>query len=117
MVRWLVGLAVLALVVAGSMFVLSGRETPPTLHIEQPGRVIGQTGTRAVSAEAPGTRFGTLSTALAQNGRRIPLFSLGSPDAARTVTITPAGPDRLTITRPLGKQSVPELQSGTARIV
>ena len=123
MVRWLVRLAVLLVVLAvlavlaGAVFVVSDREAAPTLRIEQPDRVVGQTGTLAVSAEAPGARFKTLTIALEQNGQTIPLFSLGSPDNARTVTVTPAGPDRLTIARPISKQSVPELRSGTARIV
>jgi len=117
MMRWLVLLVVLLLVLTGVAFVVASRETPPALHIEQPDRAIGQTGTLAVTAEAPGARFKTLTIALEQNGRTLPLFSLGSPDNARTATIAHAGPDRLTIARPLGKQSVPELQSGPARIV
>jgi murein DD-endopeptidase MepM/ murein hydrolase activator NlpD len=117
MVRWLVGLVVLLIVGVGAIFVVSSRETPPALRIEQPSAVIGQTGTLAVSADAPGARFSTLTIGLEQNGRTIPLFSLGSPDNAPTVTTAHAGPDRLTIARPIGKQSIPELRSGTARIV
>jgi murein DD-endopeptidase MepM/ murein hydrolase activator NlpD len=120
MARWLLGFAVLVLILAGAVFIVSGRETPPTVRIEQPDRAIGQTGTLVVSADAPKARFKTLTIALEQNGRTISLFSLDSPDSperARTVTTSPATPDRLTITRPIGKQNVPELRSGTARIV
>jgi murein DD-endopeptidase MepM/ murein hydrolase activator NlpD len=120
MVRWLAGLAVLLLILVGAVFIVARRETPPTVRIEQPDRAVGQTGTLVVSAEAPKARFTALTIALEQNGRTIPLFSLGSADSAdraRTATTSPAVPDRLTITRPLGKRSAPELQSGTARIV
>ena len=120
MMRWLVGLGVLLLVVAGAAFMVfrvSAREAPPALRIEQPDRAIGQTGTLSVSADAPGARFETLTIALEQNGRTLPLFSLASVDNARTATVTRSGPDRLTIVRPIGKQSIPALKAGTARIV
>ena len=44
----------------------------------------------------------------------MPLFAL---DDAAAATVTPIDANRLRVTRPIGKQSVPELQSGPARIV
>ncbi len=117
MVRWLAGFVLLLLVAAGGIFFVSSRETPPTLRIEQPTGAIGQTGTLAVAAEAPGARFTTLTITLEQNGRSIPLYALDAVDNAPTVTIARTAPDRLTIARPIGKQSIPELRSGPARIV
>jgi murein DD-endopeptidase MepM/ murein hydrolase activator NlpD len=115
--RWLIGLVLLLLVGAGALFVVSRRETLPVVRIEQPDRAVGQSGTLVVTADAPKARFTALTVALEQNGRTIPLFSLDSPDQAQTATTSPAAPDRLTITRPIGKKSVPELRTGTARIV
>jgi murein DD-endopeptidase MepM/ murein hydrolase activator NlpD len=115
--RWILALAVLVLVGIGAVFAVSRRETPPIVRIEQPDRAVGQTGPLVVTAEAPRARFKTLTVALEQNGQTISLFSLDSPDQARTATTSPATPDRLTIARPIGKQSVPQLRSGTARIV
>jgi murein DD-endopeptidase MepM/ murein hydrolase activator NlpD len=55
-----------------------------------------------------------LNVSLEQNGRSLPLFSL---DNRTTATVAQPDPNRLQISRPLGKQSVPELQSGAARVV
>src|SRR5206468_2211563 len=48
-----------------------------------------------------------------QSGRTTPLFSLGGESA----TVTRTDRNHIRITRPLGKQNVPELQAGSARIV
>ena len=63
---------------------------------------------------APDGRVTSLSLALEQNGRTVPLFSLDGPQAA---TLTQIDRDHMRVSRPLGKQSVPELQQGPARIV
>ncbi len=115
--RWLLTLLVLLLVAAGAVFTVSRRESMPIVRIEQPDKVIGQAGTLVVTAEAPKAQFKALTVTVEQNGKSIPLFSLDSPDQAKAAATSPATPDRLTITRPIGKQTVPDLRSGTARIV
>jgi murein DD-endopeptidase MepM/ murein hydrolase activator NlpD len=104
MMRALVGLIVLLLIAAGAVYTVSRRETVPIVRIEQPDKTIGQAGTLVVTAEAPKAQFKALTVAVEQNGKSTPATS-------------PAAPDRITITRPIGKQSVPELRTGTARIV
>jgi murein DD-endopeptidase MepM/ murein hydrolase activator NlpD len=114
MFRWLATLVVIAFVAAAGAYYIAGRSAPPRLSIEKPDKFIGQSGTLDVTAEAPGARFTSLTIAVEQNGRSVPLFTLlGGPAA----TITQVDPNRLRISRPFGKQTVPELQSGTARIV
>ena len=112
--RWLVGLVFLALVAAGAAYYVAGRGTPPVLRIDKPERVVGQAGTLEVLAEAPRTSLKTLTIALEQNGRTLPLFSL---DGAQSADVTQVDPDRIRVSRPFGKRSVPELQAGAARIV
>jgi murein DD-endopeptidase MepM/ murein hydrolase activator NlpD len=108
------GILVLLLLIVGGVFWLAGRGAPPVLGIEKPERVAGQTGTLDVTVEAPNGRFTSLTIAVEQSGRSIPLFSLAGEQAA---TITQINPNRMRITRPFGKRSVPELQAGPARIV
>jgi murein DD-endopeptidase MepM/ murein hydrolase activator NlpD len=115
--RWLIGLVLLLIVGAGALFVMSRRETLPVVRIEQPNRAVGQTATLVVVAEAPKAQFTALTVRLEQNGQTIPLFSLDAADQARTATTSPDALDRLTVTRPIGKQAIPELRSGAARIV
>src|SRR6267142_6570079 len=114
MLRWLAALLVVLALSAGVAYVVAGRGAPPRVTINQPTRFIGQTGSLDVTAEAPNARFTTLAIALEQNGKTVPLFAL---DNAQQATVANVDANQLRVTRPLGKQSVPELQSGAARIV
>lgn len=112
--RFLAGILLIVPVVLGGLYVAAGRAAPPVLTIDKPERLIGQTGTVEVTAGVPRDRLTALTVTLEQSGRSIPLFSLDSGPAS---SITQLDPNRLRVTRPLGKQSVPELQAGGARIV
>ena len=111
MMRWLAALVLLVLAFAGAVFYVSSRETVPLVTIEQPDRVIGQTGTLAITAQAPGAKFSQLTITLEQNGQTTPLFTLGG-----TVEHATISGNTLRVSQPLGKQSVPALRAGTARI-
>src|SRR5262245_15116613 len=123
MLRWLVRLLLLLLLAAGVTYWFAGRGAPPVIAVEQPARFIGQAGTLELTVEAPGGRLTSLVVALEQNGQTVPLFNLagslqeGTLTGADTGTITQTGPDTIHVSRPLGKQSVPALQQGAARVV
>src|SRR3989442_2413328 len=114
MFRWLVGVLLIVVLVGAAVYVVAGRGAPPRVTIEKADRFVGQSGSLEVTAEAPGGRFTALTIALEQNGHRIALFTLLGNQAAR---ITPIDRDRVHISRPFGKQNLPELQPGSARIV
>src|SRR5438128_19096 len=111
MARLLAGLLVLLLIGAGAIYYVSSKETAPLVTFEQPDRIVGQTGTLTVVFETPGAEFKGINITVEQNGRLIPLVGPDGSIGART------GPNTLRISRPFGKQSVPALQAGTARIV
>ncbi len=117
--RFVLFVLVLCAVGFGAAYVISGRSSPPQLTIVSPERVVGQSGTLEVTADAPGGRFTALTISLEQNGKTLPLFALAaaSSPTGGPATVTPVDANRLRITRPIGKRDVPELQSGTARIV
>lgn len=98
---------------SAALFWRAGRGAPPVLQIVQPAAVIGEAGTLEVTAEAPGARFTTLTIALEQQGRTIRLFSW---DAREGAAVQQDTSDRVRISRPIGKRSIPELAAGTARI-
>ncbi|MBI3400726.1 MAG: M23 family metallopeptidase [Acidobacteria bacterium] len=116
MLRWLLALlVVIALAVVGA-YTAAGRGTPPLLTINKPDKVVGQTGSVDVTAEAPNARFTALSIAFEQNGKTAPLFTLderttGGPD------VTQIERNQLHISRGINRQSIPNLRSGPARIV
>ena len=114
MLRFLTGLVLVALVAAGVTYWVAGRGAPPQLTIVKPERVAGLDGTLEVTAEAPKAEFTSLTIALEQDGRTTSLFTLeGGPPTA----VTQTDANHLRISQPFGKQSVPDLRSGTARIV
>jgi murein DD-endopeptidase MepM/ murein hydrolase activator NlpD len=114
MFRWLLGLLLILALVAGGAYVVAGRGAPPRLTIVKPDRVVGQAGTLEVTADAPNAQLTALTIVLEQNGKTIPLFTLDGP---QTASITRVEPNQLRVSRPFGKQSVPDLQSGSARVV
>jgi murein DD-endopeptidase MepM/ murein hydrolase activator NlpD len=114
MLRWLAGLLVLAALVFGVLYVAAGRSAPPRLTINKPDRVIGQTGAVEVIGQAPNARFTAFTIALEQNGKSYPLYAL---DNAAGATVTPIDRDRIQVARPIGKQALPQLVTGSARIV
>jgi murein DD-endopeptidase MepM/ murein hydrolase activator NlpD len=121
MFRWLLSLLLLLALGAAVIYTMAGRGTPPLLTIAKPDRFVGQVGVVDVAAVAPNARFKTLTIAVEQNGRTYPLFSLDPSAApgssAAGATVTQLDRNQLRISRALGKQSVPELQSGAARVI
>ena len=114
MFRWLLALLVLLALACAGAYVAAGRGAPPHLTIDKPDRFVGQSGSLDVTADAPNAQLSTLTITLEQNGRSIPLFTLDGP---QTASVTRVDRNHLKVSRPLGKQSVPELQSGPARVV
>src|SRR5205823_8268123 len=114
MLRWLATLVLIVLVAAGAAYLIAGRGEPPRLTIDKPEKFVGQQSALEVTAEAPGARFTSMTIAVEQNGHSVPLFTLLG---GQTATITQVDANRVRVSRPFGKQSVPELQAGAARIV
>lgn len=113
--RKLLAIVVAAAVVGtGAAWIVAGRAAAPRIAIDQPAHALGQTGTLQVTVEAPGGRLSALDVTVEQNGRTTRLFSLDSPQQA---AVSQPDADHLRLSRPFGKRSVPELTSGTARLV
>jgi murein DD-endopeptidase MepM/ murein hydrolase activator NlpD len=111
--RFLTGLLAIALVTLGILYAAASRGGPPAVTIGKPERAVGQTGVLEATVEAPMERLVALTISLEQNGRTTPLFTLGDGSA----TVSRPDPKHVRVSRPFGKQSVPALQAGPARIV
>jgi murein DD-endopeptidase MepM/ murein hydrolase activator NlpD len=107
-------LLLLAVVVAGVAWFWSGRSGGPTIDIRQPGAFVGQASMLEMAVEAPAGRFSRVDVTLEQNGKSFPVFTLDQRDQA---TVKQETAERLYVMRPIGKKSIPELESGQARIV
>ena len=74
--------------------------------------MIGRTGEISVSVVTPKAALKRLEVVLAQDATTVPVFTLTQTTASE---LTVAG-DRVSITRPSGKNVVPELKQGNAEI-
>ena len=112
--RWFVGLIAFLAFCFCVAYVAAGRSAPPRITIAKPDRLIGQTGTLDVTTDAPVAKLTALTIGIEQNGHTIPVYSLTPADAA---TAAKTDPNHVRVSRPLGKQSQPDLQAGSARVV
>jgi murein DD-endopeptidase MepM/ murein hydrolase activator NlpD len=112
--RFLLGLVLVIVLAAGGVFVYAGRLPGPIIEIRKPEKVAGVSSPLEVAVQAPGAHVEELQIVLEQGGKQVPLFSLADQKGAQ---VKQDGTDRLLISREIGKQAVPELQSGDARIV
>jgi hypothetical protein len=112
--KFVVFLVVLAAIVVGGAWVWAGRSAGPTIEIRQPGAFIGRNGTLDLMVQAPGGRFSAVDVTLEQGGKSFPVFTL-DPQNPNNVKADAA--ERMYVIRPVGKQAIPELQAGPARIL
>jgi hypothetical protein len=113
--KYLVGLVLLLLVAAGGAYVVAGRMTPPAIAIEKPDKFVGVATPFEVAITAPDApMMKPVRVVFEQNGKQTTLFSLEEPGKA---TIKQEGSDTVRITHEIGKQTVPDLQSGAAKII
>lgn len=112
--RYLFGLLLLALVALGGAWIVAGRMPGPTIEIERPEKFVGQSTPMDVIVGAPGAELSAMSIEVEQGGTRHLVYTLADPKGAE---VKQDGDDRIRITRDIGRQGLPELQSGPARII
>jgi murein DD-endopeptidase MepM/ murein hydrolase activator NlpD len=110
-VRWFFGLLVLLALGAGIAYFVAGNADGPVITINQPS-VIGQASTLDVAVDAPGANLSTLTVQLDQKGRTFSIFDRASAEDGASAQEG----DRLRITQPVGKSTLPELESGPAKL-
>jgi murein DD-endopeptidase MepM/ murein hydrolase activator NlpD len=118
MMRWFaIVFAVLLAVGAGGFYAVysaAGRTPPAALHIDKPEKIVGQQGTLELSATGTRGRLSSLTAVVEQSGHTVPLLSI---DAATAKTLWQPDTDRISVVRKFGKESVPELKEGAAKII
>lgn len=110
--RFLLALVLIVALAAGGAWFIAGRQPGPVIEIQKPEKFVGTSSQVEVLVHAPAAELTALTLTLEQNGKQFPLYSLG--DQGAEVKEDDTG---TRITRAIGKQSVPELVSGPARIL
>lgn len=114
MLRWLIGLLLVVLALAGAAYMVAGLGAPPSIVFVAPATAVGQRATLDLAVGVPGAALDTLKVALEQNGRVTPLFALDTPADA---SVTQSDADHMRVSLTFGIHTVPELRSGPARLV
>ena len=111
--RYVAGLILLLVLVAGGAFLYAGRLPGPVIDVAKPVKYVGQATPVVVTVTSPGAHVSRLKIVFEQNGKATPLFSLESPGTAEVKQETV---DRVQITRVLNRDTVPDLKTGPAKI-
>jgi len=108
----LVALLVLLALGAGVSWYAAGHAPGPVVVIAAPQKAIGQSSELSVLIDTPDGRLKSLDVALDQGTTHLPVFSLatGAPQLLQE------GAHRLRLSRPIGKQQIPQLVAGQARL-
>ena len=115
LVRALLLLVVLGVLGLAGAYYLAGSQPGPSLDIRSPEKFIGQNTSLEFFVETPGGVFSRIDATLEQDGQSTPVFSL-DPSQQPAGEVKQASADRLWIIRPIGKQAIPTLKAGPARI-
>ncbi len=112
--RYLLGLVLVAALVAGGAYVVAGRTGGPSIEIGKPEKFVGAATPLDVTVGAPGAKLTSLTVVFEQNGKQTPVYAMANPPGTE---LKQDGPDKIRLTREIGKQAVPEIQNGPARII
>ena len=102
-----------AIVAAGGAYFYAGRMPGPTIEIAKPEKFVGAATPLEVVVSAPGASVSKLQIVLEQNGKQTPIYTKG--DTAGAAPRIEG--DRIVISRELGRQTVPDIKSGAARLI
>jgi murein DD-endopeptidase MepM/ murein hydrolase activator NlpD len=113
LVRAFFFLILLAILGAGGAYLYAGRLPGPQIQINKPDKFVGLATPLDLVVTAPGATLSKLQIVFEQGGTQTPLYTQG--DTAGTPPTIEG--DRIHITREIGKQTVPTIKSGPAKII
>ncbi len=113
--RYLLGLILILALVAGGAYVVAGRQGGPSIQIEKPEKFVGASTPVEVAIGAPGGHLKSLKVVFDQNGKQTTLYEMtGGQPSGDGIKLD--GPDKLRVTRTVGKHAIPHLKIRPARI-
>jgi murein DD-endopeptidase MepM/ murein hydrolase activator NlpD len=112
--RKLLALFLLLAFAFGVVYLVAGSMAGPSIQIAKPEKFVGAATPVDVVVEAPGGQLTAAQIVFEQNGTRTVLYDF---PAAGAGTLVADGVDRVRITRTVGRENVPEIKSGPARLI
>ena len=111
--RFLLSLLLILALAAGGAWLVAGRMTSPAIDIGKPDKYVGLATPVEVAVSSPNNELSSLQIVFEQDGKQVPLYSMNEP---REVKTRQEG-ERILLAGEIGRETVPELKSGPARIV
>jgi len=115
LVRALLVLIVIGVIGLGGAYFIAGRQPGPSIDLRSPDKFVGQNTPLEFFVEAPGGKFNKIEATLDQEGQQTNVFSM-DPSQQPAGEVKQASADRLWIIRPIGKQAIPSLKAGKAKL-
>ena len=109
--RIVLALVLLLALAAGGAYVVAGRMAGPAIEISKPEKFVGTATPVDVLVRMPTAQITALTIHVEQNGKQFPVYTLGQEGAD-----IKEGPDGTRVVRVIGKQLIPELASGPAKV-
>jgi murein DD-endopeptidase MepM/ murein hydrolase activator NlpD len=116
LIRALLFLIVIGGLLVGVAYFAAGRlMAGPTIELRSPEKHVGQNSPMEFFVEAPRSEFSRVEATLEQEGQTTTVFSL-DPAKAGNAEVKQDSGDRLWVIRRIGRQSVPSLKQGPAKL-
>jgi murein DD-endopeptidase MepM/ murein hydrolase activator NlpD len=117
--RFLSRAVLLLLVIAGlaygGAYLYAGTRPGPAIEVRTPEKYVGQSTPLQFAVETPDGLFTRIEAVLEQQGERSVVFST-DPSQGSAGDVEHEAPNRLSVTRPIGKQALPALKTGPATL-
>jgi len=107
-------LVLLAVVAAGGAYVYAGRMPGPAIDISKPDKFVGTATPLEVAVTTPGGTVSALQIVFEQNGKQTTIYTQAPGGSGTPPQVSG---DKIVVSRELGKQTVPDIKSGAARII
>jgi hypothetical protein len=115
LMRALVFLLALGGLAYGAAYLYAGTLPGPDIGLRSPEKYVGQNTQLEFSVETPDGAFSNIEAVLEQDGSATTVFST-DPSAQPAGEMKQDSANRIFVIRPIGKQALPNLKSGPARV-
>jgi murein DD-endopeptidase MepM/ murein hydrolase activator NlpD len=116
LVRALLFLVVIGGLACGAAYLYAGTLPGPIVALRAPEKYVGQNTQLEFSVETPDGTFSSIEAVLEQDGQPTTVFST-DPSAQPAGEMKQDSANRIFVIRPIGKQALPNLKSGPARVI
>jgi murein DD-endopeptidase MepM/ murein hydrolase activator NlpD len=115
LIRALLFLLLIGGLVYGAAYLYAGTLPGPVVDLRSPEKYVGQNTQLEFSVETPEGAFSSIGAVLEQDGGATTVFST-DPSEQPAGEMRQESANRIFVIRPIGKQALPDLKSGPARV-